>query len=223
MKEYDEKNNSHWYPLIATMLYTGIRVGEMSGLQWGDINISEDGKSGTMQIIHNHVLYYNRELKQTIHSMHEPKTEAGKRAFTLAKPAIEAILMQKELQLKYTDKAIDGYDDFVFVNKEGRAFQQQNVNEALRRIITFANIDAENRIESGENVVFIHPISSHALRRTFVTRCAEANMPLKVTMKLVGHSDPDTTMKIYTKVDKKWEEESIENLNVFFEDKGLFE
>ena len=48
-------------------------------------------------------------------------------------------------------------------------------------------------------------------------------MPLKVTMKLVGHSDPDTTMKIYTKVDKKWEEESIENLNVFFEDKGLFE
>ena len=85
MKEYDEKNNSHWYPLIATMLYTGIRVGEMSGLQWGDINISEDGKSGTMQIIHNHVLYYNRELKQTIHSMHEPKTEAGKRAFTLAK------------------------------------------------------------------------------------------------------------------------------------------
>ena len=221
IQEYDKKKKSHWYPLIATMVYTGIRIGEMSGLQWSDINISETDDSGTMTIRHNHVYYKDSEMETMIHSIHEPKTEAGKRSFKLTKPALEAILMQKELGLEYTDKPIDGYTDFVFINKEGRAFQQQNVNEALRRIITSANLDAEKRIENGENVVLIHPITSHSLRRTFVTRCAEAGLPVKVTMKLVGHSDADTTMKIYTKVGREWEDENITLLDDFLESKVI--
>lgn len=31
---------SDWWPLFATLLYTGMRVGEAQGLRWGDVNLS---------------------------------------------------------------------------------------------------------------------------------------------------------------------------------------
>ena len=41
---------------------------------------------------------------------------------------------------------------------------------------------------------------SHAMRRSFATRCFEAGVPPKVVQKYLGHTNIQTTMDIYTKV-----------------------
>ncbi len=44
---------------------------------------------------------------------------------------------------------------------------------------------------------FVPPVSPHALRRTFATRCAEAKMYPRHLQKILGHEDISTTMKYY--------------------------
>lgn len=43
----------------------------------------------------------------------------------------------------------------------------------------------------------------HNLRHTFISRCADSSIPLKVVQGWVGHSDISTTGNIYTKVSKE--------------------
>jgi hypothetical protein len=43
-------------------------------------------------------------------------------------------------------------------------------------------------------------ISSHNLRHTYITRCAESGINPMVLKKLVGHKDIETTLGIYTTV-----------------------
>ena len=45
----------HWYPVFAVMLGTGMRVGEVTGLRWCDIDLEK----GSIDINHT-LVYYNR-------------------------------------------------------------------------------------------------------------------------------------------------------------------
>lgn len=56
-------------------------------------------------------------------------------------------------------------------------------------------------------------LSSHIFRHTHISILAEKNIPLKAIMKRVGHSNPNTTLKIYTHVTQKMEERVVEKLN----------
>ena len=47
---------SHWYPIFAVMLGTGMRVGEITGLRWCDIDLD----NGVIDINHTLVYYYHR-------------------------------------------------------------------------------------------------------------------------------------------------------------------
>ena len=53
----------------------------------------------------------------------------------------------------------------------------------------------------------------HALRHTYITRLFEADVNPKTVQKLVGHSDIQTTLNIYTHVDNKVKKDAVEKLN----------
>jgi len=54
----------------------------------------------------------------------------------------------------------------------------------------------------------------HDLRHTFVTRCAESGINIKVAQKLAGHSDIKTTLDIYTHVATDFERSEFEKFNI---------
>ena len=211
--EYDKKNKSHWYPLLATMLLTGLRVGELTGLQWDDV-IDLDGEHPQLHIMHNLVYYKDDEADKMVWRMNKPKTAAGDRTFFLTGNAADALRMQKEAGLK-CKISIDGYDDFVFVNRFGETQHQGTVNRALKRVLTAANLDAMEKNEHGASIPILPSISSHALRKSFITRCAEAKMSLKLCSSIVGHSDYQTTLKIYTKVNSEWAQSEMAELEKY--------
>lgn len=206
MLEYDKKNDSHWYPMLATMLLTGLRVGELTGLQWNDVKL--DGDHPHIYIRHNLVYYKDSDTDKMVWQMNKPKTQAGLRDFVLNKNAADALRMQREAKLE-CKVCIDGFDDFVFVNRFGHTQHQGTVNKALKRIITEANLDAIEQNKHGASIPILPSISSHGLRKSFITRCAEGEVSLKVCAKTVGHSDYRTTMDIYTMVGEEWEESEM--------------
>ena len=210
--EYDEKNKSHWYPMFATMILTGLRVGELSGLQWSDVDL--DGDHPHMYIRHNLVYYKDDENGKMVWKMNSPKTRAGVRDFVLTSRAAEALRMQRDAGLKCSVN-IDGYEDFVFVNRFGETQHQGTVNKALKRILTEANLDAIEKNKQGASLPILPAISSHALRKSFITRCAESGVSIKVCAKMVGHSDYRTTMDIYTMVGKEWEQTEMDKLESY--------
>lgn len=57
----------------------------------------------------------------------------------------------------------------------------------------------------------VHP---HAIRRTFCTRCFEADMNPKVVQKLMGHANYSTTIDIYTDVMQDKMDQELEKFNI---------
>ena len=148
--------------------------------------------------------------------MHKPKTASGDRAFPLSSLAVKAIRIQEEYRKKPSSE-IAGYDNYVFINKEGGTYSQQTINNAISRIVNAANLDAlkKNREAGNENIPYIHDITSHVLRKTFVTRCAEAGVDIKVVSRIVGHQDIKVTYEIYTAVQQDWAAEEMKSLDAY--------
>lgn len=61
--------------------------------------------------------------------------------------------------------------------------------------------------------IYMEPVSPHALRRTFCTRCFEAGMNIKVVQKIMGHSNYAVTANIYTEVMPDKMNEEVELFN----------
>lgn len=56
----------------------------------------------------------------------------------------------------------------------------------------------------------------HSLRHTYATRLFESKIPVKTVQVLMGHSDIETTMNIYTHVVEEVKIDAIEKLNMIF-------
>lgn len=59
--------------------------------------------------------------------------------------------------------------------------------------------------------------TSHSLRVTFCTRCAEWNIALKTCQKWLGHADAHITIKIYTKVRQEFEQKESDKIDTYFD------
>ena len=109
---------------------------------------------------------------------------------------------------------IDGYTDFIFVNRFGEAQHQGTINKAIRRIIRDCNDDPFEKSEAPE--VLLPHFSCHSLRHTFTTRMVEAGVNVKVIQDTLGHRDISTTMNIYADVTKELKKSEFEGLDSFF-------
>lgn len=81
---------------------------------------------------------------------------------------------------------VDGYTDFIFINRFGNLQHQGTLNKVLRRIIRDCN-DVQLSIGK-KNPVLLPNFSCHSLRHTFTTRLVEAGVNIKVIQELCGHS-----------------------------------
>ncbi|MCD8397237.1 MAG: site-specific integrase [Lachnospiraceae bacterium] len=204
----DEQNPyHHWYPVFAVMLGTGMRVGEVTALRWCDLDMEEN------LIDVNHTLvYYDHGGKDCCYSIHKPKTEAGERTIPMLDYVKEAFLMEKQNQEEtgiHCITTVDGYTDFVFLNRFGAVLNQATLNKALRRIIRDCN---DTQLNKGKAKVLLPRFSCHSLRHTYTTRLVEAGVNIKVVQDVLGHKDVETTLNIYTDVTKELKRKEFDSL-----------
>ena len=103
----------HWYPIFAVMIGTGLRVGEVTGLRWSDVDL----KNGTISVNHTLVYYQHRDEKGCYFSVNTPKTKAGMRTVPILDSVKHAFIEEKKWRMSNGIRcniSIDGYTDFCF-------------------------------------------------------------------------------------------------------------
>jgi len=200
----------HWYPVFAVMLGTGMRVGETVGLRWCDIDLEE----GNIDVNHT-LIYYNHATNGCYCNVHSPKTKTGIRHIPMLSFVREAFQQEKQYQKAKgicCNAVVDGYTDFIFVNRFGQPQHQGTLNKALRRIIRDCNDEVLMRRE--KKPVLLPPFSCHTLRHTFTTRMCEAGVNIKVIQDTLGHADVSTTLNIYADATKDLKRSEFSNFEV---------
>lgn len=186
----------HWYPVFYIMANTGMRVGEITGLRWCDV----DMENGIISVNHTLVYYNHRDEKGCYFSINTPKTKAGIREIPMTEGVKQAFLMEKEFQEECGMKSvshIEGYSDFVFVNRNGEVQHQGTLNKALQRIMRDCNSEVLEKKGVDSDPVLLPKFSCHVLRHTFATRMCESGLNVKVVQSVLGHADVTTTLDIY--------------------------
>lgn len=194
--DYVKNSNiySKYYVMIAFMLATGCRIGEVIGLTWNDIDLDQ----GTLSI--NHQIIYKKIVSEgvTKHYADKPKNRTS-RIIPLQKDII-AILSKYKMQTyfisKSNDYVIDGYSNFVFLNKEMKLYTPNTLTRTFHSIR-----DSYNKSYDEENGdVMLPDFSAHTFRHTFCTRMAENGMDIKVLQEIMGHKTIAVTMQVYNHV-----------------------
>lgn len=174
------------YPIYELALSTGMRSGELRGLQWTDIDFQE-------KIIHvTHTLvYYNGE-----YILDSPKTLSSKRDIPMLNNVSQLLRQQKKDQLE--ERLMmgplwsppKGFESLVFTNAEGHPINRDRFKRCIDKIT--------KKIQK-EDILFPH-VTPHTFRHTFATRSLEHGMNPKTLQAILGHSDFSTTMDTYAHV-----------------------
>ena len=138
-------------------------------------------------------------------------------------PAVKAAFVQEREYQKKTGISckvtIDGYTDFIFVNRFGECQHHSTINKVIDRIIRDCNEEQLVKCESGtikpKNLVLLPKFSCHSLRHTCATRLCEAGINMKVIQDVLGHADITTTMNIYTEATKNLKKKEIDKFAEF--------
>ena len=201
---------SHWMSLFTFLLGTGCRIGETIGLRWDDCDFEND------EIFINHnVIYRFRETDGCRFRITTPKTSAGKRVVPMLSEVRQALLQERESQRRfgYKSPTVDGYSNFVFLNREDNLHNPMIINKAIKRIIRDHNREeADKAVIEAREPLLIRDFSAHNLRHTFCTRFCENETNLKVIQDIMGHSDISTTMNIYAEATAEKKKDSFKNL-----------
>ena len=176
----EDRCRSRHYDEIIILLGTGLRISELYGLTKSDIDFQE----GNIRV--------NKQLTRTRNCeyyVEKPKTESGQRLIPMS-PAVRQAF-KNVLHNRKTPKVeimVDGYSNFLFLDKDGKPKVAGHLEHALKRIV-----DNYNKSHTDQLIV-----TPHVLRHTFCTEMAQARMPIKELQYIMGHSDVSTTMNTYT-------------------------
>lgn len=103
-----------WYPIFTVMMWTGMRVGEITGLRWCDIDLEEE----TISVNHTLVYFDKGGSERCGFAVNTPKTKAGERTIPILPKVKEAFLMEKAYQEKDLKKAeMINFEDYFKAQK----------------------------------------------------------------------------------------------------------
>lgn len=198
-----------YYPMLIFALSTALRVGELTGLRWSDVDLKQNVIHVRQQLIYKNLgdgcQFYIQPLK----------TEAGRRDIPLTAVARKSLIKQREFNMMLGKEAkvqeVEGISDFVFINSQGKPYATNAVNFVLANIVKGYNQIEERKAENEHRVPALLPhVSAHILRHTACTRLAETGLEPKVLQYIMGHANVSITLDVYTHLDFTEIQEKIE-------------
>ena len=196
---------THRYGLyLAVMYYTGMRPGEVRGLKWGDF----DWSSGLVHVQRD-IDFANKSAEGKL------KTKAADRYIPVADELRDLLINRRGLP-----------NVFVFPGKDGKGLSASTAKRMWLELM--AECDLVEPVEADEKTYYTpgdirgqyRPIiTPHTMRHNFITMCWESGMDIMITMKLVGHSDYQTTRNIYTHLSEKHMQQAKTEMEAMFSKK----
>lgn len=166
------------YHAVTVLLNTGLRISELCGLTANDI----DFENGYINV--NHQLIFNEGR----YRIEQPKTDSGIRKIPMNESVSRALKDEMQSRENAQRVTIDGYTDFIFLNKKGLPMYGAAYSTDFSSMVKKYNKHHKKKLP---------PISPHMLRHTFCTNMANRNMPPKALQYIMGHKDVTTTLGYY--------------------------
>ncbi|MCC7014617.1 MAG: tyrosine-type recombinase/integrase [Planctomycetes bacterium] len=168
-------------PLFEFLVSFGARYGEARTLAWGDVDL----------------------VARTASLRAENTKTRRARCVPLSRAFVARLVDLRELQKRALRRGVGGADR-VFLSPEGRPLRRDTVN--TMRVF--------DRALEAAGIARVDPLGRtldiHALRHTAATRFARNGTPLPVTQRILGHSDPKMTARVYTHLDVEDLREAVE-------------
>lgn len=198
---FAEESNVYniYMPMLVVLLELGLRCGELMGLRWSDLYISD-----RILTIDHQLIYKNYGDGCQFH-ISQPKTTAGIRDIPLTAKVIQAFIRQREINMmlgRRCDMEVEGYTDFIFITKNNRPYMPYGINNMLYNMVEAHNKEeVANAKKQRRKAELLPKISAHCLRHTACTNMARKGMNIKVVQYILGHSDSSVTMDVYNHLD----------------------
>lgn len=189
-----------WYKeMFYIMFLTGVRVGELGGLMWKDI----DFEKKCIKIERSLSCQYEKGVKTQ--RITTPKTFNSYRTIPFMGEAEEMfksqLKKQNELKKELGNRWRSDIPDLVFTTTMGSPVSRYIAEKECKKIIDEMNYqESINSVRENRAPVVYETVYPHAIRHTFCSRCFEAGMNPKVVQQLMGHQHYSTTVDIYTHV-----------------------
>ena len=195
---------------IIFTLRTGIRMGEMLGLQWGDV----DYRAHTIRIRRT----VGRLQKVDESGKLIPKT-AGVPTTEIVARSPKSVTAQRTIPL-----FSQVWNDLMtYYKKQQDLLRAQGIPLTPTTPIfstplgivyeprTYEDLFKRTLYEAG-----VPDINFHALRHTFATRALEAGMDIKVLSSILGHAQASTTLNLYVHALPDHKRQSMEKMSSFY-------
>lgn len=229
---FDRFKNSHCiYYAFLTAYYTGLRISEVFGLTWEDI----DFENKTLRVDRN-IVKKNQEggtkkrlikgESSTVWYFGPCKTDSSYRTIDIGDTLVNALKEFKEEQEIYEKQ----YGDMYMKHYAKEVINPYTNKKEIKIVNAYAEIEVglpevhlvflkNNGIFEGNDTCkypfkVIHyelgiPCRFHDFRDTHATRLIEAGADIKAVSKRLGHSTIETTYNIYVRVTARMEEEIV--------------
>ena len=197
LKDLDYKNTLHIAILIASL--TGLRMGEILALNNKNLDL-ENGIIKVKYTLSKTKVFDNKESSHWELKLQKPKTKSSIRQVNIPCNAINILKKYKEFQIqKYEKNNIKfNEDSLLFTTKLCKKIDKGNFRRAWRRFLKSKNIEYKR---------------FHTLRHTFASMLFKNGATVLEVKELLGHSDSQTTEKIYIYVYPTSKQDSINKLN----------
>ena len=231
------KKNPCAYYAFLTAYYTGLRVSEVFGLTWDDIDLN----NGTLTVNRN-ILKKNQAggTKQRLISGNSTtvwyfgtcKTASSYRTIKIGETLTKALReykMQQELnKIEYGDMYMKHYSKIV-INPYNNKEEVKIVNAYDEIDVSLPEVNfvfvKKNGVYEGTDTVkypfkVIHyelgiQCRFHDFRDTHSTRLIESGADIKAVSKRLGHSTINTTYNTYVKVTTKMESDIVDKFELY--------
>lgn len=163
-----KQNNLVTLGVIFT-LFTGVRIGELCGLRWGDIDLI-NGYVHVRRTVERIANLDDKMCGKTKVIVSEPKTENSIRIIPMPDFLIEYIKKFREKDDKYLLTATTKFTEPSTYYSRYKTFLRKNN---------------------------LGDYTFHKLRHTFATQCVDKGFDIKSLSEILGHSNVTTTMNLY--------------------------
>jgi integrase len=197
-----EHAEGRWRPLLLTAIFTGLRVSELRGLRWADVDLK------------GRVLHV-RQRADRYNQIGRPKSEAGERTIPLPRIVADALgewrkdCPKSDLGLAFptgTRKGKSGKDKGGNIEGLGNIVNRGLKPTQLAAGVTVPILDAAGKPKldaEGNPMVRAKYTGMHALRHFFASWCINRRadggleLPPKVAQERLGHASIVMTMDVY--------------------------
>lgn len=158
------------FPALHLVAHTGLRRGEVAGLNWGDL----DTRAAALSITRSRQVTGGRTVEAPV------KTRTSRRRIDLD-PGTIKVLARWRSRLTEEGAAISTATP-MFVNQSHVAVSPESISQLFVRTVAETNLPR---------------IRFHDLRHTHASLLVAAGVPIKVVSERLGHAHPGFTMHTY--------------------------